>query len=126
MLCLLATSEDRLNTSFKSWLVGVAVLLATLLPLIYAASRENLKLAFLVLAADILGVALARFCFLRAGSSGPSEVGTMGSESGTRKHKARRLAVTTPEWLPMVHAAGMACGISAVLVMCYLAYQFDL
>ena len=79
-----------------------------------------------VLAADILGVALARFCFLRAGFSGPSEVGTLGSESGKRKHKARRLAVTTPEWLPMVHAAGMACGISAVVVMCYLAYQFDL
>ena len=115
-----------MKTSFKSGLVGAAVLLATLLPFLYAASRENLKLAFLVLAADILGVALARLCFSRADSSVPSELGTLGSQAATGKHNIRGQKSVTPEWLPLVHAAGMACGISAVVVICYLAYQFDL
>ena len=99
----------------KSWLIGTWIVLITLAPLVWAAPSSELVLTFAVLAIDICGVAVARRYF-----AGP------GSIAATHRSGVdRKKSVIEASWRWAVHAIGMGFGISAVLVVGYLAYLLE-
>jgi hypothetical protein len=122
----------------RTWLPSALVLLATLMPLRYVADASAHLLAFGALALDVLGVMAARAAYGRIASAVGLGMGAAGQARPGRPAPSsggfdRALLLLTGagdrrealRWCQsVVHSAGMGFGLSAVLLVCYLAYLY--